>query len=1116
MAKRKRLALLAAQVDETHQSRFVSGFLQEAFSDDLDVCVFSMYRKYMFTEIREKGEVNIYNLFDPKKFDGIVILKDTIQTADSTDLIEKRIKENFDGPVLVIDRDSEIFPTVFEDDYSGMASIVSHMIEVHGYKDIAYLSGKKWHKHSLSRLHAYEDTMISHGLMIREDRIIHGDFWYTSGEYAVKEWANSKKGLPEAIVCANDEMAIGVCNELTKMGIKIPDDVAVAGFDTSEEGALSPLYVTSCSLPYEEMGRYAVRYILLSLKGIKPDEFTCKPEFIKGQTCGCNCCDLKEYDPRRKEWPTSRMAQKRDDVFNMMTDSLMVQQDLSDFFSLVYSYAYQIDNVRRFSLCLSEPWRDLSNTPYVHMTHNGYPIEMILAVDYDIENNQGNVNTNAVFDTKDLIPYLDRDRDIPTAFFFTPFFFESECFGYAVVNFGDKATSYNESFREWMEDVSRGFEFLRRSLTVNGYQKLMENMRNSKFFSTQERYDSLGPEEKKECDLVSRILDNNILTYVYQPIVRVSDGEIYAYEALMRSATEEKASPLMIVKYAGLLERLGDVEKATFINILTDIENNPTKFGNAKVFLNSIPGVTMDEIDIHSIDDLLEHNADKIVVEFTEEAELNDVDLPRYKNHLEKLGIGIAIDDFGTGYSNINNLLRYMPNVVKIDRFLLTGIEKAPQKQHFVREIIKFCHDSEIMSLAEGIETTEELRTVVHMGVDLIQGYYTGKPAADPISRIDNKIKKEISMFLQEKDDGFEKHVYTAGNNNRVSLSLLTKSACSDIVIGKKDAIYKDISIIGAPNLQTDIHLHILSGYSGEITLENVDFANIKGRPCVDIEEDCEVTLVINGNNFFHGMGIKVAKSSSLTIEGEGNLSIETNDSEFYGIGNDTLSEHGDLIFAQNGKIAIAGSGNSGICIGSAKGGKIDIKSGLFSLRAGGTTSVAVGSFDADSKINISNCNFSIDLSVDAGVGIGSLNKASEVYVEKTSVFVLGSGNYVSGIGTIGNSDSVFNVNDASIEVNLCSNNSACIGSLHGKSTLNINKAGLRLENSGNNALGIGGIMCDCKIKLTGTDTRVNIHNGLDKGTYAKKEDIVVINGRYKEIVNNEEILRVQKFEVEE
>ena len=995
-----------------------------------------------------------------------------------------------------------------------MAQIVKHMIEVHGYKDIAYLSGKKWHLHSLSRLHAYEDTMIAHGLTVDDSRIFHGDFWYSSGEYAVKEFAASEKGLPEAIICANDEMAIGVCNALEEMGIKIPDQVAVAGFDTAEEGQLSPMFVTSSDMPYEEIGHYASYFMKSTINGITPEPFKAKPKFLCGETCGCKSADISKYDPRRKIWPTCRMAETREDVYNMMSTNLMIQTELSSFFGMVYSYVYQIPNVKKFSLCLSEPWRDLQNTPYVHMTHNNFPSEMILAVNYDSASNDGYVNTNAVFETKDLIPYLDNNRSKPTAFYFTPFYFDNECFGYAVINFGNEPICYDETFRQWMEDVSVGFEYLRRAFTVNGYQKLMENMRNSQFFSKQERYDSLSPDEKKECDLVSEILDNNLLSYVYQPIVSATTGDIYAYEALMRSSTEEKASPLMIVKYAGLLERLGDVEKLTFSNIITSIEADPDRFNGAKVFINSIPGVKMKEADLETVNMLLTRNANRMVVEFTEEAELNDADLHNYKSFLDKLGVQIAIDDFGTGYSNINNLIRYMPNYVKIDRFLLTGIDKAPQKQHFVREIIKFCQDNKIMSLAEGIETPEELRTVIHMGVDLIQGYYTAKPAAVPLLKLDNKLRNEIVRYTQEKDDGYQKQIYEAGSSNRVSLSLLSKGGYSDIVIGKEGSVYKNISIIGAPNLKTDLHMRVLEGYTGEITLENVDLSNIKERPCIEIEDGCDLMITLKGNNTLHNTGIKVAKSSTLTFEGEGNLTIESNDTDFYGIGNDINSEHGELIFSQNGKITIVGSGNTGIGIGSVKGGNIKIRRGLYSIRVSGTSCVGIGSFESDLPIDVYNCNVSLDLSVDYGVGIGSLNNVSDISIEKASVSFIGSGNRLVCIGSACDKSSKVSIKDSRLELNNSSDDSTCIGSLKGTTDFMADRVGIRIESVGKHALGVGGIDCYSKIRLLGSDSRVNIHNKLGVGTYASDENIEITNGRFNVVINDVPVERNINFDV--
>ena len=107
-------------------------------------------------------------------------------------------------------------------------------------------------------------------------------------------------------------------------------------------------------------------------------------------------------------------------------------------------------------------------------------------------------------------------------------------------------------------------------------------------------------------------------------------------------------------------------------------------------------------------------------------------------------GVGqIAIDDYGTGYSNIVNLMRYSPQIIKIDRFLVADIHTDQNKQMFVKSTIDFARLNDIKVLAEGVETSDELRMVITLGVDYVQGYYTGRPVAEPIPVIAENIRKE-------------------------------------------------------------------------------------------------------------------------------------------------------------------------------------------------------------------------------------------------------------------------------------------------------------------------------------------------------------------------------------
>ena len=135
------------------------------------------------------------------------------------------------------------------------------------------------------------------------------------------------------------------------------------------------------------------------------------------------------------------------------------------------------------------------------------------------------------------------------------------------------------------------------------------------------------------------------------------------------------------------------------------------------------------------------------MVEYTEDSEFNDEDLKKRKNDYLNLYVEIALDDYGSGYSNVNNLIRYNPRYVKIDHGLIRGINSNSQKRHFVKNIVSYASKSNISVLAEGVETEEELRTVIGIGVNLIQGFYTGRPGKEAAQKIDDEIRAKIRRF---------------------------------------------------------------------------------------------------------------------------------------------------------------------------------------------------------------------------------------------------------------------------------------------------------------------------------------------------------------------------------
>ncbi|MBQ2823432.1 MAG: EAL domain-containing protein [Oscillospiraceae bacterium] len=613
----------------------------------------------------------------------------------------------------------------------------------------------------------------------------------------------------------------------------------------------------------------------------------------------------------------------------------------------------------------------------------------------------------------------------------------------------------------------------------------------------------LTEQEKSELTEVMRIIDENLLSYHFQPIVNAVDGEIYSYEALMRPQSNICPSPFHVIKYAEYAKRLDDIERATFLNILCIIDSRKADFGGRLVFINSIPKTKISGPDAELVAELVTKHSDTVVIEMTEQAEINTADFDKIKEFCRRQEIRIAIDDYGTGYSNIQNLLRYMPNYVKIDRSLISDIENDRKKRHFVREIIEFCHDNGILSLAEGVETSEELRTVIRLGIDLVQGYYTSRPSAEIKDAIPYEIRQEIKQYCQERRMGKNLHIYSAENSERIMLDNLIKHGYQSILIGKNGN--GDVAIVGSPGKNADIHIEAAKDFKGIITLENVELSGKNGQPCLNIGENADVRLVFVGSNHFNGGGICVPESARLVCSGEGTLSILINGSGCYGIGNDLNSRHGELIFEQG--VQIENLAVAGICIGSGLGGKIRVLRGQFILKMQGNYGVGIGAFNADTELDLFACDVSIDASMLKAVGIGSLDGSCSAYIHSalTNLHILGVSTV--GIGTLSGKKCSVEIREASTNVNVIGDHCAAVASLDGETDFKLVRAGIHVTAEGAKALAIGGFSGNTNILLENSDSYIRINSdGVDYKDYINKDKVEKRGGRVRFIFNDVEI----------
>lgn len=285
----------------------------------------------------------------------------------------------------------------------------------------------------------------------------------------------------------------------------------------------------------------------------------------------------------------------------------------------------------------------------------------------------------------------------------------------------------------WYPEDSTHYETLKKYADFAMYQvKHSEKGHLFEFDLEQYNQEAQALQARSEFEQMVR---NEQVTYFFQPIYETRHGRVVAYEALMRVPDLTTiSSPATVMKLANEMGRLYDIERLTFFKASERFEwlrTNGLVRKDALLFINSIASVSLSDDDWAQYIGCYSHLARQLVVEITEEEQLDPDALERKRSFPGSSGV-FALDDYGSGYSNGSSLLTLAPRYVKVDISIIRNINTDTDKQRFLTSLIEYARPYGIKVLAEGVETLDELRTVLALGVDLLQGYCLARPAALP------------------------------------------------------------------------------------------------------------------------------------------------------------------------------------------------------------------------------------------------------------------------------------------------------------------------------------------------------------------------------------------------
>lgn len=261
--------------------------------------------------------------------------------------------------------------------------------------------------------------------------------------------------------------------------------------------------------------------------------------------------------------------------------------------------------------------------------------------------------------------------------------------------------------------------------------------------------------ETVQLEEIEKIILNKYLSSVYQPIVSLKDGTVHAYEALSRiTETGTSLTIARLFEEAGKNGYLWDLEKICRTNALKNAANKPK---NVKLFINIDgnvlrdskfqKGFTKETLNRFSLD------IKDIVFEITERSNFDDAQfMAEITNHYRNQGFEVALDDLGSGYSGLNRLWHIKPSYVKLDYELIHDIHKDKSKKSLVRLLVGHCNDMDYKLIAEGIETEDELKCLIGLGVEYGQGFMLGKPKTS-FEKPNKSVARLICELQKNKSD---------------------------------------------------------------------------------------------------------------------------------------------------------------------------------------------------------------------------------------------------------------------------------------------------------------------------------------------------------------------------
>ncbi len=473
-----RIGLIMPEIVDTLDYEMLDGVYAQAVKLGYDIIIYTgifnsqaEFQQDYYTE----GLENIYSLICKSRLNGIIFAAERFHNDKLVDKIYDYLTQT-NIPCLTLGYKRAGFPYINAEQHDGAYAITKHLINDHGCKRLYCIAGVPDHEPSQERLQGFIDAMNDFGLEIGENSIHYGWYWTEAPKDIAIQIAEGKLERPDGVVCLSDAMAIAFSDELKRNGIKVPDDIAVTGYDGIWNSIMHDPQITTIAGRDMQLGETAVCRLYEMMTGKPCEAIGCTQNIRYGTSCGCGYDRLASDSGvihYLKKYITAQMQRSYDKKTFIATDyinRIAESSDLDELMSGADNTGHILKGWKWIDIALCEDWKTDFDNPDNFRQHS-FSDRMYLALSKRYGTNE---KSGYLFPTVEILPALSKSHE-PLAVVLTSLHCKGQIFGYCSTAYeSPDDIDLDKYYINWCDAVSSGLNSLQKKLYIDYVHQQME------------------------------------------------------------------------------------------------------------------------------------------------------------------------------------------------------------------------------------------------------------------------------------------------------------------------------------------------------------------------------------------------------------------------------------------------------------------------------------------------------------------------------------------------------------------------------------------------------------------------------------------------------------------